>query len=248
MAFRLRRKGLGINTIATQLGVSKSSVSIWCRDLTLTERERERLIRNAIRAGHRGRLRGAEVNRERKKQQIEFYRQDGRRVVGQLSKRDFSVAGIALYWAEGSKKSRFSFVNSEPQMVIFMARWLQEIMGVRKEEFMPRIFINAIHRGRIKAVLAFWAALLRLPVSQFGKPVLLKKRPKKVYENHHTYFGVLALGVRRSTLLKYRVLGLIEALRDEVTGRRSLMVKQSPHKARKEVQFLPSAKNYSGIV
>ena len=214
-ALKLRRRGYSIRSIASHLQVSKSSASIWCRDLQLTKKQELRLIRNAIRAGHRGRMIGAKRNREKKEEQIEFYRKLAEREVAKLTKRDLLIAGAALYWAEGNKKSKFAFTNSEPQMIKFMSYWFQRILGVKKDELMPRIFINAIHEPRIKKVIIFWSRLLRVPTFQFGKPVFLRDRPKKIYEKYHSYYGVLTLGVRKSAKLKYRVLGLIDALRNE---------------------------------
>lgn len=210
----LRKQGWSIKAIAAHLTVSKASASIWCRDLQLTQAQRERLLRNAIKAGHKGRMRGALVNRERKEERVRFHQEGGQRTIGEFSQRDLLIAGIALYWAEGTRKSRLGFTNSEPQMIQFMARWFQEVMGVQREDFMPRIFINAIHRPRIDKVLRFWSRLLQLPIRQFGNPVFLKRPPRKVYENYESYHGVLALGVRRSNELKYQILGLIEAMRD----------------------------------
>ena len=89
--------------------------------------------------------------------------------------------------------------------------WKME--GVKKEEFMPRIFINEVHKPRITKVIKFWSSLLDLPKKQFGNPVFLKIKQKKVYENHNSYFGVLALGVSKGANLKYKILGLIDALR-----------------------------------
>ncbi len=60
----------------------------------------------------------------------------------------------------------------------------------------------------------YWSDLLELPIEQFGNPVLLKMKQKKVYENYDEYYGVLSLKVRKSSDLKYRILGLIDAMRD----------------------------------
>ncbi len=215
-AFALRREGYSIGSIAEKLCVSKSSASTWCRDLALTPEQQETLTRNATEAGNIGRIKGALAMKRKKEARIKFHQESGRNEMKGLSAREFFVVGIALYWAEGSRKSKFAFVNSEPQMIQFMARWLHDALNVAREEFMPRIFINAIHESRIEAVRQFWANLLEVPVEQFGNPVFLRDRPKKIYENHDSYYGVLHLGVHNSGELKYRVLGLIEALRDGV--------------------------------
>jgi hypothetical protein len=213
--YKLRRKGRSIRSIATQLSVAKSTVSIWCGDLKLTQKQKEHLLKNAIKAGHKGRLIGAEMNRKKKQRLIDFYKRSAKKEIRGLSLRDFLIAGVALYWGEGSKSDKLTFSNSDPIMIKFMFRWFQKIVGVKKEEFMPRIFINEMHKPRIKKVIKFWVSLLGLPVEQFGNPTFLKMTQKKIYENYNSYYGILALRIRKSTNLKYRILGLIDALKNQ---------------------------------
>lgn len=215
-ALKLRRGGLSIRSIAERLGVSKSTVSIWCRDIELTKAQRERLRSNAIVAGHKGRMMGAEMNRKKKEKLITFYNKEGERQIGHLSKRDLLIAGLALYWAEGSKTiNRIDFTNSDPIMIQFMFKWFRDIMGIEPKEFMPRIFINEIHKPRINKVLRFWSSLLKLPIEQFGKPTFLKRKQQKIYENYNNYYGILTIRIRNSSKLKYRITGLIDALKKD---------------------------------
>jgi hypothetical protein len=204
----LRNKGIAISKIAMKLGVSKSTVSHWCEDIVLGKEQLSKLYKRN--------LKGAYANRKKKQQFIDFYKLKGKEIIGELSERDLLVACISLYWAEGSKKCKFKITNSDPRMILFMFECFKRIFYVRKEEFMPRLSINIIHAYRIQDVLQFWSNLLELPIEQFGNPVLIKTKQNKVYNNHGTYFGVLHLGVRKGTLLKYRMLGLIEALKMSV--------------------------------
>ncbi len=208
-AHKLRKRGLSIKSIASRLNVSKNSVSIWCKDIKLTKKQQEKLVQNS----GKGRLMGAQINKKKKEQCIEFYRENGKKEIGKFSRRDFLIAGLALYWGEGSKTFKLSFSNSEPSMIKFMFLWFKKIMKIKNQEFMPRIFINAIHKPRIDKVIKFWSNFLKLPVEQFGNPVFLNINSKKVYENYNTYYGVMSLGIKRSTYLKYKILGLIEAMK-----------------------------------
>lgn len=223
-AFTLRRRGWSINTIAKELGVAKSTTSIWCRDLELTPNQRQQLKNKS----NIGRLLGARANHNKKLERISYYLEKGEKDLGNLSERDLFIAGIALYWAEGTKKSgsKFSVSNSDPKLILFVFKWLK-LFGVKKSDIMPRVFINSIHETRMDDVVSFWAQLLKLPVEQFGKPVLLKDRPKKIYENHENYYGVMALHIRRGSELKYKTLGLIEAM--SKASRRSSAVERRSH-------------------
>lgn len=211
----LRKKGYSIGRISSLLNVSKGTVSLWCRDIILTTQQKEKLRENSIEGGSQGRLIGAEKNKMKKLENIKYYESLGKKEIGAISQRDFLFAGVALYWGEGSKteNSRLAFTNSDPQAILFMYKWFKKIFGVPKRDFMPRIFINEIHKNRIDNVVAFWSKLLKLPKEQFGNPIFLKVKNKKVYDNHNQYYGVLSLRIKNSSNLKYHVLGLIQALK-----------------------------------
>lgn len=211
IARQLRSAGRSIISIARELDVSKSSASIWCRDIVLTESQKECLNQNSAHGRYSGSLKGAQANREKKERIIELYKKAGLDDIRTLSERDLFIIGTALYWAEGSK-DRFTFVNSDPTMILLICRWLREIMGINKVSLMPRIFINETHEPRAEIVLKFWSELLKLPPEQFRKTVFIKHNQKKLYENHNLYYGTLHLGVRNSKALKYRISGLIEAI------------------------------------
>ncbi len=213
-AHNFRRKGFSINTIAERLKISKSTASIWCKNILLSLDQKQVLLEKSALAALEGRLKGAYVNKQKKLKKIEFYKNKGITEIGKLSRRDFFIAGIALYWGEGSKKDeKFSIVNSDPALIFFMFRWFQELFKIPKTDFMPRIFINSIHAYRIDQVLKFWSSLLELPIEQFKKPTFLYIKSKKVYTNHKDYYGVLALRVKSPSLHRYRMLGLIGAMK-----------------------------------
>lgn len=209
----LRRQGWSIGAIARKINVSKSSVSNWCRDIELTKKQREILTRRAIEGGHRGRMLGSAVNHQRKIERIAYHVQEGKKQFETLSPRELLLVGTAIYWGEGTKKSELGFINSDADMIVFMYRWFQIALGVKKADFKPRILINSLHKRRDKIVKRYWSKLLGLPVSQFRKTTYVKRPNTKKYSNHDSYFGLLTLRVRNSTELKYKILGLIEGLK-----------------------------------
>jgi|SRR3989338_71860 len=215
-AEKLREMGLSISTIAKRVGVSKSSVSLWCRNITLTNGQKEKLLANMVKGGHAGRMIGADINRQRKLRLLEAYKEDGLKTVDRLSNRDLLVAGTCLYWAEGSKTdNRLIFVNSDPKMILLACRYMREILGIKKDLIRITIQINRIHEGRIGEVQNFWSKLLGLPLNQFGKPYYINILPKKVYSNYNEYYGIARLRVLKSSRLQYKVLGLIEAFKKQ---------------------------------
>lgn len=218
-AHRLRRQGSSIKEIVKELGVAKSTVASWCREINLSDDQKEFLYQKMITGVHRGRLRGAAVNRQKKLDAQEKARVYAGGRINAISEHDKLIAGVALYWAEGSKAPStfgFLFVNSDPVMIRFMYEWLTIIMSVPKEEIYVMVSINELHRYRIDKVLNYWSNLLNLPRSQFAKTSFIKSIQKKRYENQDKHFGVLRLGVKKSSFLKYQTLALIDKLKAEV--------------------------------
>ncbi len=216
-ALRMRREGMSIKAIASALNVSTGSASLWCQSIKLTHLQREKLRRSQIAAGHRGRMIGAEINRQKRLNAISDAEQWGKKSVGNLSSRDKYLLGIGLYWGEGAKSrtDTAAITNSDSSVIVFSMRWMQDCFSLTNKDFNPYIYISEIHTHRKQDIVRFWSRTLKLPQSQFHT-VFLKGRSKKVYENHNSYYGVCALRVRKGTNLKYRILGLIKACKENV--------------------------------
>ncbi len=167
-------------------------------------------------AGYKGRMLGAEMNRQRRLQAISEADTWGRQEIGRISKRDRYLLGIGLYWGEGAKSRTdpATVTNSDPAIILFVMQWMQECLSVDKREFRPYIYISQAHKHREKIILRFWSKILKISREHFHI-VFLKRRPKKFYENHDSYYGVCALRVRKGARLKYRILGLIRACKED---------------------------------
>ena len=216
-ALKLRRRGLSVGNIAQRLGVSKSSVSTWCEDIQLTSEQRTQLLKNKIEGGHRGRIIGAETNRNKRLKNMAEQELVARSMIGDLTARDKLMIGIALYWGEGTKavhSSATAITNSDPEAVLFARNWFEQL-GVERSMFQPYIFISETHRMREKVIMRFWSRYLHISARQFAPIIFLKGRPKKIYENHNSYYGVVALRVRKGKSLKYLILGLIKACKEK---------------------------------
>ena len=155
----LRRAGLPLAEIASRLGVSKSSVSLWVRDVAFAP-----LPRPA-----RGRRRAPNALQRRRQAEIDGLMDEGRVRVGQLSEREFLVAGVALYAGEGTKRDgAVRFANSDPRMIQFFCSWLRRFYEIDESRLRVHLYL---HEGLdLAAAIAYWSALMAIPPSQFGKP------------------------------------------------------------------------------
>ena len=215
VARKFRKEGVSIGDIANKLEVSKSSVCLWCQDIELTKDQVQFLKEKVKKLNLCGRMKGAELNRQGRLDRIEIARVCSKKQLGKLSKRDLLIAGLALYWAEGSKSrfSRLAFTNSDPTMIKIILNFFNDIYKVGKERITARVSINEIHRPREEKVLIFWSKFLGLPMRQFRKTSFIKTKVKKVYENHDNYFGTLSVRIEKSNEIWYKILTGIDILK-----------------------------------
>lgn len=161
-ARELRADGWTMPEIAAELGVSRSSVSIWVRDVPYTPRRPPR-------TGYDASTRSPNKLQVRKQEEIDRLLAEGRERIGSLSERDLLIAGIALYAGEGSKTpGEVRFANSDPRMIRLFLRWLRTFVEVDEKRLRLKLYL---HEGLdIDAANDFWAEVTGIPISQFRKP------------------------------------------------------------------------------
>lgn len=213
-ALSLRLQGKGIGEIAKTLCVSKSTASLWCRDIALSPRQIGTLAKRSKHHAVEALLLSAEKQRTQREVETRMLTAAGKNEVGKLSSRDLFMVGLGLYWGEGYKQGNeeLGFTNSNPAIIKFYIRWLSEIYGVKAEDLILRVSINISHERRAGLVQKYWSDLLNIPLSQFTKLSLIKTTSKKVYSNKNVHYGTLRVKVRKGTKMRRRILGAISAL------------------------------------
>ncbi|WP_328910601.1 hypothetical protein OG230_14405 [Streptomyces sp. NBC_00234] len=204
-ARELRLQGMTYDRIQAELGCSKSSISLWVRDLPkpeprYTDEERRTLMNAGL-----ARLRASQ-DEERHET-----KHRAREAVGTLSDRELFIAGVALYWAEGAKDKAYSrreslqFINSDPNVITLYLRWL-ELLEVPRERMRFRVSIH--ESADVTGAEQFWAELAGVPASAFQRATLKKHNPKTTRKNTaEAYRGCLVIYVTKSTDLYRRVEG-----------------------------------------
>jgi len=112
-ARRLRKdEGRSIKEIARFVGVSQSTVSVWVRDIELTEAQHAALlVQDPSRNGRRN---GWAANIERGRLRRRTFQLAGRRRIATYD--PLYVAGCMLYWAEGAKgRNAVELSNADPR-------------------------------------------------------------------------------------------------------------------------------------
>jgi len=206
----LRKKGLSVKEIQKRLKVSKSSVSLWVRDIKLTKKQLKKLYLNSSRTGA---LKGsiiAAMNKIRAREELtRKLLKEGMKEIGTLSKRDKFITGVAMYFAEGSKGDKnVSFSNTDPKAIKFMVGWLRNFCNVPEKKFRASLYLHDnLNERRAKQ---FWSKLTKIPLDQFRKSYIVRNNPNRLRKVRHIY-GVLKITVSNANLHR-KIMGWISGV------------------------------------
>lgn len=212
-ARKLRKQGFSVKTISRQLGVSRSSVSIWVRDVNLTPAQLEILNQNSVDGRNKGRTIISLMYRRRREKIHKESLKGAQQMLGELTNREFLIAGIALYWAEGNKKTHtVRFTNSDPKLIMFALNWLLYCFDLPLDRIGAFVGINKSNEHREAEIIRHWSLITGIPRSHFWKSIMKNSESKKIYENDSDYFGTLTIFLWKPIKVYYKIMGLVEAL------------------------------------
>lgn len=185
-ARKMRSHGKSYLEIMRTLGIPKSTVSDWCRDIQLTKSQLRKLYKSKKAGALKGSIIAAKNKQARRIKETKELFTLGMKEVGALSKRDRFSAGIAFYASEGTKSDKgCSFANSDPSIIKFMVDWFREFGHVPQKKFFGAIWLHeGLNENKAKR---FWSKLTRIPLEHFYKTyiALNKKDSKKIRKNIH---------------------------------------------------------------
>ncbi|MFE6771165.1 hypothetical protein ACFVFD_19545 [Streptomyces fimicarius] len=217
-ARELRLQGMTYDRIQVELGCSKSSISLWVRDLPKPERSRSTIeqarLAGRMRWDHELAVRDTERQRTKSA---------ARKETATMSDRELFFAGIALYWAEGSKDKTYdrrenvTFINSDPDVIAVYLAWL-DLLDVSRDRLAYRVMIH--ETADVPAAESYWADLVGIDVSALRKTTLKKHNPKTVRKNvGDSYRGCLVIRVAKGATLYRRIEGWWSGIAAGATSR-----------------------------
>jgi transposase-like protein len=190
--------GKSIKSIAKELGVSSSSVSIWVKDIELTKTQKQKLKATMLNAGTKA---SAKMYREKRIscQKAGF---------SEIRENNLHLAGCMLYWGEGSKgKNSVVFTNSDPHMMNIFLRFLKECYGTNDENISVTCHSHVLSTKKLYEVEAYWLKVLNLPAECLRKGFVETRIPKRKSVKYP--YGICTLTVNKTDLVQ-RIFGSIK--------------------------------------
>lgn len=214
-AIKLRKSGLSYSEILKQIPVSKSTLSLWLRSVGLAKKQKQRITEKKLAAA----ARGGKVKRMQKLSRVEKIYEEASMELGEISKREFGLIGITLYWAEGAKEkdyapgSGISFTNTDPRMIRFFLKWLKTAAFVEEKDITLSIYIHDTKKNDLPLIVEFWSQCTGFPKESLSRIYFKKSKSHTNRRNiGRLYFGTLNIKVKASSRLNRKISGWIQEI------------------------------------
>jgi hypothetical protein len=195
LARSLRDKGKSYSEILKLVNVSKSTLSLWLRDIPLSSSQ----LKN-LQGRNKSRYLGS---KSRQLKRIELTREIISKAKTEAKERsgdELFISGLMLYWAEGTKRGgeMVAFSNSDSNMIILMMEWFRKICSVPENKFRIQLQIHSLHKQ--VNIKKYWSGLVNLPLSQFHK--LIVKKTSLGHRKNPLYQGTCCIRICDNNLFR----------------------------------------------
>lgn len=165
-ALRLRQSGYSIKEIAAEVGVARSSVSLWVREIQLTEEQSSKLAAKPFTSASVEKRRVTRLANEKEKR-LKIIQQ-AKNEITTITNKDLWLIGVMLYWAEGGKTQRIvRFSNGDPEMIRIIMCFFRTVCKVPEDKF--RGYIHIHPHLDYRSAEKYWSEISNIRLEQFFK-------------------------------------------------------------------------------
>jgi hypothetical protein len=213
-ATELRKQGKSYRQIRDEMRIPLSTLSEWFRDETWSKDIAAKL---ALEGQKKSTVRIVELDRVRGENLKRLYaeaREEAKQELGKLKYNPLFIAGMMLYWGEGSRSGfqGAKLSNSDPAMIKLYVSFLREACGIPMERIKAHLILYPDHEE--KGTRAYWARMSGIPWENFTKSVVIQGRHKF----RRLTWGVCLVSVS-SSYFREKVLEWLRLLPQELMNR-----------------------------
>ena len=186
-AINLRQSGYSFREISERLNISKSTASVWLREIKVSPEGEKRIIS----LGNEGRLKSVIVTkkkRQARQQSVASQTINFKKDLVEYGVDQCKVLLAMLYWGEGAKTlNRLDFMNSDVALIKTYLFLLRKCFKINEQKLTATLHIHEYH-DKIK-VIDFWSGVTKISKSQFH----IYKKPNTAKRKKTDYQGCLSL-------------------------------------------------------
>jgi hypothetical protein len=201
-AIELRRSGKSYRSIENELGIAKSTLSGWLKDVHLTQAQSKRLHQNWLEGLERARKMASQVHVTTKKNSINMHKREAKETVNsmKIDKNLLEIMLVGLYLGDGFKvNGRVGLGNSNPRIVKLFLTLIRVLYTINEDKIRVQIFARMDQKET--ELIQYWSDLLTVPMTQFHKTQFDKRTAKSKTKSN--YYGVCAVSVSNMELQRH---------------------------------------------
>ncbi len=154
-----RIEGFSYREISDKYGISKSTASLWLKDVKVSGKGKKRLSL----LSDDGRKKAANTNKEKAKKRFLEVLENCSVLTSKHRKNheDLKIYLALLYWGEGAKTGRrMMFINSDPEMIKTFLYLLRKSFLVDENKFRAVLHLHDYHKDY--EMLEYWSAFTKI--------------------------------------------------------------------------------------
>jgi hypothetical protein len=176
-AYELRKQHKSYSQISALLNVPKSTLATWFKNHEWSKEIRDKLGKEQTLSFPKKLAAVIKANKARWAKTHQGYRDAGEKQFEILKDNPLFLAGVMLYWGEGTKDpkgSELKLANTEPLMIRFFYQFLKEVIHVPQDKI--RIWLLLYPDLADDMQNRFWSRATGVPLSQFRGSIYIKGR------------------------------------------------------------------------
>lgn len=176
-AIKLRKRGVSIGRIEHRLGIPRSTLSGWLRNIELSQKQKEWLAQNWKNALVKARKRAVLWHNTQKEKRLLAAKEEALETLEYIEVNDARILELALallYLGEGSKKTDDTALgSSNPLILKFFLAILTKVYNLDIRSIRCELSLRADQDPQ--KMKRFWARQLKLPMSCFKRTSIDKR-------------------------------------------------------------------------
>lgn len=220
IAIKLRKSGKSYNQISVSLGIPKSTLSVWLKDLSLSDSAKIKIqsrvnstaIKNLIK-----RNKNQTILAEERHERIRKIAREEAKI---LLSNPLFISGVSLYWAEGYKQGAngskwkcVDFANSDPDMIKLMVKFFIKFFKIKKSDINIQLMLH--NPKNSSKTIDFWHKLTGIPKENFMKTCSVLSKASLQKRNKTLQYGTIHLRVNNVEHF-FRLIGWIDSLKQKL--------------------------------
>lgn len=189
-AINLRKEGLSVREIAKKLNVSKGTVSIWTRDIELTEEQKNKLLDQGDIRNRQ--WKGAKARKDQSRKLRESFQLIGKK---RIIDKDLNFKELCLlYWTEGTKdKNSLKFCNTDVYLVKYFLKLFRSCFNINENKLSIYLTHHIDNGLSLEEIQKYWLDNLNLKKEHLRKTTIRHARDYSGFKQNKYPYGICSI-------------------------------------------------------